>query len=96
MQNQRFHNVFLVSSGVDKSKNGSLADTGGPPGVVEQKFIGCIFLEAFKFTPMFNHFFQRCLIRNPKQRISVSELLVHPYVHIQTNMQTGTERLLQI
>nr|XP_028578673.1 dual specificity protein kinase TTK isoform X2 [Podarcis muralis] len=32
---------------------------------------------------------KRCLVRNPKQRISVSELLVHPYVHIQTNSQTG-------
>ncbi|KAI6071401.1 Dual specificity protein kinase TTK [Aix galericulata] len=30
-----------------------------------------------------------CLIRNPKQRISVSELLVHPYVQIQTHSQTG-------
>ncbi|XP_053143004.1 dual specificity protein kinase TTK isoform X2 [Hemicordylus capensis] len=30
-----------------------------------------------------------CLVRNPKQRISVSELLVHPYVHIQANTQTG-------
>ncbi|XP_066465864.1 dual specificity protein kinase TTK [Tiliqua scincoides] len=32
---------------------------------------------------------KRCLIRNPKQRISVSELLVHPYVQIQANTQTG-------
>nr|XP_034965430.1 dual specificity protein kinase TTK isoform X4 [Zootoca vivipara] len=32
---------------------------------------------------------KRCLVRNPKQRISVSELLVHPYVHIQANSQTG-------
>ncbi|XP_010001394.1 PREDICTED: dual specificity protein kinase TTK [Chaetura pelagica] len=32
---------------------------------------------------------KRCLIRNPKQRISVSELLVHPYVQIQSNCQTG-------
>ncbi|KGL73387.1 Dual specificity protein kinase TTK, partial [Tinamus guttatus] len=32
---------------------------------------------------------KRCLIRNPKQRISVSELLVHPYVQIQTHSQTG-------
>ncbi|XP_040409942.1 dual specificity protein kinase TTK [Cygnus olor] len=30
-----------------------------------------------------------CLIRNPKQRISVSELLIHPYVQIQTHSQTG-------
>ncbi|XP_042299432.1 dual specificity protein kinase TTK-like [Sceloporus undulatus] len=30
-----------------------------------------------------------CLVRNPKQRISVAELLVHPYVHIQANSQTG-------
>ncbi|XP_060092407.1 dual specificity protein kinase TTK [Heteronotia binoei] len=30
-----------------------------------------------------------CLVRNPKQRISVSELLIHPYVHIQANSQTG-------
>ncbi|KFW12644.1 Dual specificity protein kinase TTK, partial [Eurypyga helias] len=30
---------------------------------------------------------KRCLIRNPKQRISVSELLMHPYVQIQS--QTG-------
>uniref|UniRef100_A0A8D0DVK5 Dual specificity protein kinase TTK n=1 Tax=Salvator merianae TaxID=96440 RepID=A0A8D0DVK5_SALMN len=29
-----------------------------------------------------------CLVRNPKQRISVSELLVHPYVHIQASSQT--------
>ncbi|KAJ6665843.1 hypothetical protein lerEdw1_001315 [Lerista edwardsae] len=33
---------------------------------------------------------KRCLIRNPKQRISVSELLVHSYVHIQANTQTGS------
>ncbi|XP_043929991.1 dual specificity protein kinase TTK [Protopterus annectens] len=26
---------------------------------------------------------QRCLVRNPKERISIPELLVHPYVHIQ-------------
>ncbi|XP_060608944.2 dual specificity protein kinase TTK [Anolis sagrei] len=32
---------------------------------------------------------KRCLVRNPKQRISVAELLVHPYVHIQNNSQTG-------
>ncbi|XP_030346415.1 dual specificity protein kinase TTK isoform X1 [Strigops habroptila] len=32
---------------------------------------------------------KRCLIRNPKQRISVSELLVHPYVQIQSHCQTG-------
>ncbi|XP_072188266.1 dual specificity protein kinase TTK [Excalfactoria chinensis] len=32
---------------------------------------------------------KRCLVRNPKQRISVSELLVHPYVQIQTQCQTG-------
>ncbi|KFP02047.1 Dual specificity protein kinase TTK, partial [Calypte anna] len=32
---------------------------------------------------------KRCLIRNPKQRISVSELLIHPYVQIQSNCQTG-------
>ncbi|KAJ7341685.1 hypothetical protein JRQ81_006307 [Phrynocephalus forsythii] len=32
---------------------------------------------------------KRCLVRNPKQRISVSELLVHPYVHIQSNSLTG-------
>ncbi|XP_025945260.1 dual specificity protein kinase TTK isoform X1 [Apteryx rowi] len=32
---------------------------------------------------------KRCLIRNPKQRISVSELLIHPYVQIQTHSQTG-------
>ncbi|XP_039235062.1 dual specificity protein kinase TTK [Pipra filicauda] len=31
---------------------------------------------------------KRCLIRNPKQRISVSELLVHPYVQIQSHCQT--------
>ncbi|NXF52781.1 TTK kinase, partial [Oceanites oceanicus] len=30
-----------------------------------------------------------CLIRNPKQRISVSELLIHPYVQIQSHCQTG-------
>ncbi|KFP84374.1 Dual specificity protein kinase TTK, partial [Acanthisitta chloris] len=32
---------------------------------------------------------KRCLIRNPKQRISVSELLVHPYVQVQSHCQTG-------
>uniref|UniRef100_A0A8C3LY96 Dual specificity protein kinase TTK n=1 Tax=Chrysolophus pictus TaxID=9089 RepID=A0A8C3LY96_CHRPC len=32
---------------------------------------------------------KRCLVRNPKQRISVSELLIHPYVQIQTQCQTG-------
>ncbi|XP_070589198.1 dual specificity protein kinase TTK [Erythrolamprus reginae] len=32
---------------------------------------------------------KNCLIRNPKQRISISELLSHPYVHIQSNSQTG-------
>ncbi|KFR11503.1 Dual specificity protein kinase TTK, partial [Opisthocomus hoazin] len=32
---------------------------------------------------------KRCLIRNPKQRISVSELLIHPYVQIQSHCQTG-------
>ncbi|XP_062427039.1 dual specificity protein kinase TTK [Rhea pennata] len=32
---------------------------------------------------------KRCLVRNPKQRISVSELLMHPYVQIQTHSQTG-------
>ncbi|XP_024050431.2 dual specificity protein kinase TTK [Terrapene carolina triunguis] len=32
---------------------------------------------------------KRCLIRNPKQRISISELLTHPYVHIQTYPQTA-------
>nr|XP_056712260.1 dual specificity protein kinase TTK [Euleptes europaea] len=32
---------------------------------------------------------KRCLVRDPKQRISVSELLIHPYVHIQANSQTG-------
>ncbi|XP_061479184.1 dual specificity protein kinase TTK isoform X2 [Rhineura floridana] len=32
---------------------------------------------------------KRCLVRNPKQRISVSELLVHPYVHIQADLHTG-------
>ncbi|XP_041872911.1 dual specificity protein kinase TTK isoform X1 [Corvus kubaryi] len=32
---------------------------------------------------------KRCLIRNPKERISVSELLVHPYVQIQSHCQTG-------
>ncbi|XP_054839104.1 dual specificity protein kinase TTK [Eublepharis macularius] len=32
---------------------------------------------------------KRCLVRNPKQRISVSELLIHPYVHIQANSQTS-------
>lgn len=32
---------------------------------------------------------KRCLIRNPKERISVSELLVHPYVQIQSHGQTG-------
>ncbi|XP_037247961.1 dual specificity protein kinase TTK [Falco biarmicus] len=32
---------------------------------------------------------KRCLVRNPKQRISVSELLVHPYVQIQSHCQTG-------
>ncbi|XP_044277574.1 dual specificity protein kinase TTK [Varanus komodoensis] len=31
---------------------------------------------------------KRCLVRNPKQRISVSELLVHPYVQIQDKSQT--------
>uniref|UniRef100_A0A8C8SMX6 Dual specificity protein kinase TTK n=1 Tax=Pelusios castaneus TaxID=367368 RepID=A0A8C8SMX6_9SAUR len=30
---------------------------------------------------------KRCLIRNPKQRISISELLTHPYVHIQTHSE---------
>uniref|UniRef100_A0A8D0GK44 TTK protein kinase n=1 Tax=Sphenodon punctatus TaxID=8508 RepID=A0A8D0GK44_SPHPU len=33
---------------------------------------------------------KRCLIRNPKQRISISELLTHPYVHIQAHLQTDT------
>ncbi|KAL8186157.1 UNVERIFIED_CONTAM: hypothetical protein K2H54_065494 [Gekko kuhli] len=32
---------------------------------------------------------KRCLVRNPKQRTSVSELLIHPYVHIHANSQTG-------
>ncbi|KFQ41030.1 Dual specificity protein kinase TTK, partial [Mesitornis unicolor] len=32
---------------------------------------------------------KRCLIRNPKQRISVSELLIHPYVQIQSKCQRG-------
>uniref|UniRef100_A0A8C5S5D5 Dual specificity protein kinase TTK n=2 Tax=Laticauda laticaudata TaxID=8630 RepID=A0A8C5S5D5_LATLA len=32
---------------------------------------------------------KNCLIRNPKQRISISELLIHPYVHIQSNSQIG-------
>ncbi|XP_039190377.1 dual specificity protein kinase TTK isoform X2 [Crotalus tigris] len=32
---------------------------------------------------------KNCLIRNPKQRISISELLTHPYVHIQSSSQTG-------
>uniref|UniRef100_A0A6G1R823 Dual specificity protein kinase TTK n=1 Tax=Hypotaenidia okinawae TaxID=2861861 RepID=A0A6G1R823_9GRUI len=32
---------------------------------------------------------KHCLVRNPKQRISVSELLVHPYVQIQSHCQTG-------
>ncbi|KAH0622106.1 hypothetical protein JD844_024102 [Phrynosoma platyrhinos] len=32
---------------------------------------------------------KRCLVRNPKQRISVAELLIHPYVHIQATSQTG-------
>ncbi|XP_021397270.1 dual specificity protein kinase TTK [Lonchura striata] len=32
---------------------------------------------------------KRCLVRNPKERISVSELLVHPYVQIQSHCQTG-------
>ncbi|KAM6126720.1 dual specificity protein kinase TTK [Pterocles gutturalis] len=32
---------------------------------------------------------KRCLVRNPKQRISVSELLIHPYVQIQSHCQTG-------
>ncbi|XP_013921303.1 PREDICTED: dual specificity protein kinase TTK [Thamnophis sirtalis] len=32
---------------------------------------------------------KNCLIRNPKQRISISELLIHPYVHLQSNSQTG-------
>uniref|UniRef100_A0A8C6XHC0 Dual specificity protein kinase TTK n=1 Tax=Naja naja TaxID=35670 RepID=A0A8C6XHC0_NAJNA len=32
---------------------------------------------------------KKCLIRNPKQRISTSELLIHPYVHIQSNSQIG-------
>ncbi|XP_038617140.1 dual specificity protein kinase TTK [Tachyglossus aculeatus] len=30
---------------------------------------------------------KRCLIRNPKDRISIPELLTHPYVHIQTQPQ---------
>ncbi|XP_020831182.1 dual specificity protein kinase TTK isoform X2 [Phascolarctos cinereus] len=32
-----------------------------------------------------------CLIRDPKQRISVPELLVHPYVQIQTQSQPGNQ-----
>ncbi|XP_048351448.1 dual specificity protein kinase TTK [Sphaerodactylus townsendi] len=32
---------------------------------------------------------KRCLVRNPKQRISVSELLIHPYVNIEANSATG-------
>ncbi|XP_065691492.2 dual specificity protein kinase TTK isoform X3 [Patagioenas fasciata] len=32
---------------------------------------------------------KHCLVRNPKQRISVSELLIHPYVQIQSHCQTG-------
>ncbi|XP_062837468.1 dual specificity protein kinase TTK isoform X2 [Anolis carolinensis] len=32
---------------------------------------------------------KHCLVRNPKQRISVAELLVHPYVQIQSNSETG-------
>ncbi|XP_074166545.1 dual specificity protein kinase TTK isoform X2 [Sminthopsis crassicaudata] len=34
---------------------------------------------------------QCCLIRDPKQRISVPELLVHPYVQIQTQSQPGSQ-----
>lgn len=37
---------------------------------------------------------QNCLIRNPKQRISISELLIHPYVHIQSSSQTGNSAFL--
>uniref|UniRef100_A0A8C3C5A5 Dual specificity protein kinase TTK n=1 Tax=Cairina moschata TaxID=8855 RepID=A0A8C3C5A5_CAIMO len=38
-----------------------------------------------------------CLIRNPKQRISVSELLVHPYVQIQSVPSAkGTEEVKRI
>ncbi|XP_043860111.1 dual specificity protein kinase TTK isoform X2 [Dromiciops gliroides] len=32
-----------------------------------------------------------CLIRDPKQRISVPELLAHPYVQIQTQTQSGSQ-----
>ncbi|NWV56077.1 TTK kinase, partial [Daphoenositta chrysoptera] len=42
---------------------------------------------------------KRCLIRNPKERISVSELLVHPYVQIQTgvpNAKGTTEEMKRI
>ncbi|KAM9316608.1 dual specificity protein kinase TTK [Gastrophryne carolinensis] len=31
---------------------------------------------------------KRCLVRNPKERISIAELLVHPYVQIQPSAQT--------
>ncbi|CAI9588788.1 unnamed protein product [Staurois parvus] len=35
---------------------------------------------------------KKCLVRNPKERISITELLVHPYVQIQPHPQTDQVR----
>ncbi|XP_041419034.1 dual specificity protein kinase TTK isoform X2 [Xenopus laevis] len=34
---------------------------------------------------------RKCLLRNPKERISIPELLVHPYVQIQPHTQPGQQ-----
>ncbi|XP_073482952.1 dual specificity protein kinase TTK [Aquarana catesbeiana] len=36
---------------------------------------------------------KKCLVRNPKERISVAELLVHPYVHIQPHPPPQTDQV---
>ncbi|MEE6476413.1 hypothetical protein FKM82_011068 [Ascaphus truei] len=33
----------------------------------------------------------KCLVRSPKQRISIADLLIHPYVQIQVPSQTDEE-----
>ncbi|XP_075058789.1 dual specificity protein kinase TTK [Mixophyes fleayi] len=34
---------------------------------------------------------KKCLVRNPKERISIAELLVHPYVHIPSQSRTDKQ-----
>ncbi len=34
--------------------------------------------------------FQRCLVRNPRERISIAELLDHPYLQLQSTPEPGT------